>query len=257
MDSAFVILFLWVLFAGTHIGLGLVPVRMKIISAIGRVNFMIVFSVVAVLTFGSLILYFESAPISEYSSILYLPSNIIRPLMFVLSPIGVLFMTFGLCQYLDSSAASLSGECRPPVGIYKVTRHPFFLGVSITSFTHSMFSPSLSENIFFLGFTIYPLLGAFLQDLKLSKIRGNPYDQYVGKTSFFPLVAIFQGKQKLALKEFPVWIFSVTVAATVLIRFIHPYYKQIGGSKLVLLGFILGPGYFLFVEVRRLKRIKT
>jgi uncharacterized membrane protein len=84
-------------------------------------------------------------------------------------------------------------------GIFAITRHPVMWGVAIWAITHVISQATWRGFAFFGAFAATALIGSWLQqNRKLKTVPG--WAGFEAKTSFFPFVAILQGRAKLSLR---------------------------------------------------------
>ena len=57
MEEGLVTALLWLLFGGTHVVLTLRPIRQRLVGGLGEVGFIVVYSLIAILTFAALVHY--------------------------------------------------------------------------------------------------------------------------------------------------------------------------------------------------------
>jgi len=150
----------------------------------------------------------------------------------------------GLASYADSPMAVLKGRTDEPVGIYRITRHPFIWGVALIALGHVFLVKTLAGNIYFLGFFIFALFGAWHQDRKLIKKKGKKYQELIAMTSYFPFLAVLSGKQKLIFHELRLAVIIIAFIVSVFACKIHNYMHK--GSEYVFAAITVGMAFFFF-----------
>ncbi len=105
--------------------------------------------------------------------------------LFVVLAVLLLFMAFmqtdglsfiGIRQLFEKeSAGALVTR-----GLYRVVRHPLYT----FSLLYIWLSPSVSQNslVFYIGVTLYVLIGAYFEERKLLRDFGEAYAEYRSKT---------------------------------------------------------------------------
>lgn len=202
MSPAVIVLLLWLLFGVTHTALSHPPVRGRLVGSLGQRGYVLLYSMVAFATFIPLIWVFF-----EYRNphAVPLPALALTPgiwwatmlLMFV----AFMLLVLGFSRPNPvSSLLEKSGS--GAMGALRITRHPAFMGVAIMGLAHLLVNYSAIDRVFFGGLLIYSLLGCAHQDWRRRQTDEPGREQYFAETSFFPFVAILQGRNKLVLREF-------------------------------------------------------
>jgi protein-S-isoprenylcysteine O-methyltransferase Ste14 len=77
-------------------------------------------------------------------------------------------------------------------GLYRVVRHPLYT----FSLLYIWLSPRVSQNslVFYIGVTLYVLIGAYFEERKLLRDFGEAYAEYRRKTPMFIPGLVFGGK---------------------------------------------------------------
>jgi len=102
---------------------------------------------------------------------------------------------------LNSDPASFMEKPRDkPVGVYRITRHPVFVGVTVTALAHTIANGHASDIEFFGGFGLFSLVGCWHQDLGKLSAGDSTYKRFHAATSFLP----FAGRGAIrSLRELP------------------------------------------------------
>jgi uncharacterized membrane protein len=224
MTESAVLLFLWVLFGGTHLVLSSAKVRPLLIGRLGLGPFLGLYSLVAFATLIPLCWYYglhkHTGPQLWKifgGAYLYLP---VRDLQLALMGFAFVLLVAGLVSR-PPSGMIVSG---PPqaYGITRITRHPTFAAISLFGLSHCLVNGSLSDVIFFGGFAVFPWVGAWHQDTrKVVEVPG--YAQFKEVTSFIPFAAILRKQQPLNLYEFRWLVVLIALVIFYLVRAYHPY----------------------------------
>ena len=214
---------LWLLFIGTHVGLATASVRGALVSRLTERGYLIVFTVVASVTFSLLVAFFATHPVSGVPALGLGAHPVARPILLGISGCGVSLMTaaFAPTGYWDSPAVLMATGVRPAMGLERVTRHPFFAGTVLLMGSHLLLATDMASVIFLGGFVVLAILGPVHQAKKLRAKHGRAYDEYLASTSAIPFLAILQGRQQLALGEQPWALLILGALSAAGIRYVH------------------------------------
>jgi len=196
------------LFVLTHLGLGQPPLRDAVADRIGSVRFTVLYALLAWGSLGALLYRYmvERAHGPPGLGLAGIPWVHITAM--VLMGLGMVLMVTILAPsgYLRSAAVVFGTHTRAPRGMERVTRHPFFVGLTLSCIGHILIAPRLAGVIVFGGFGLLAMLGGPLQDRKLRARRGQPHADYLAATSIVPFVAVLRGRQTIVAAELP-WVF--------------------------------------------------
>jgi methanethiol S-methyltransferase len=110
---------------------------------------------------------------------------------FVVASLWVLTMAFkniNLSSFLGLSAADESTGLITE-GVFKVVRHPIYLGVTILLVGVFLISPTWTVAVSLVLSIVYIAIGIEFEERKLRKIFGTAYDDFArGKKKFIPFV---------------------------------------------------------------------
>jgi uncharacterized membrane protein len=221
MEPTLAIVGLWLVFGGTHVGLATRGVRDRLVASLGELGFRILYTLVASATFAALVMFyaahrFEGAPglaLGRYAPI--------RVLLIGAVGLGVVLHVMGLVGYPRSPNSVARPRVQPALGIARITRHAFFVGIALLAGAHTLLATRLVGTIFFAGLAALAVLGSWHQDQKLIALRGRPYADYVASTSALPFAAIASGRQPFAWRELSATSVILGVAAAIGLRHIH------------------------------------
>jgi uncharacterized membrane protein len=234
MEPAVTIAGYWLLLAGTHIGLAVVPVRSRLVRQLGDYGFAAVFSLIASVAFGLLVhayagLRFQGGPGLGLANV-----SGARELLLALSGAAMLLLLGALARYAKSPYAINSrrhdGE---PRGMERVSRHAFFAGTALFGAAHALLATHLVGTVFFGALALFATAGAWHQDRKLLALRGAPYARFVAATSAIPFGAILAGRQRLVLRELPWGHLAAGLVAAVGLRWMHAGILSSGGAWVI------------------------
>src|SRR5438093_8381613 len=221
MEPALTVVFFWLLFAGTHLGLATGRLRAALHARLGVWGFTVLFSLVAAGAFTLLIrgyaaLRFAGAPGLALGTVPALR----WPLMAVIVA-GIVQATVSLVSYPRSPMAVFGESVRTPYGIERITRHSFFVGIAIVATAHALLATRLVGTVFFAILALFVTVGAWHQDRKLLALRGAPYADYLAGTSALPFAAILAGRQQLVWRELSAGALFAGLVIAVLLRTVH------------------------------------
>ena len=238
MEPALGMTLLWLLFAGTHVGLATRRVRTALVDRWGEWGFRLLFTLVAAVLFTLLVRYYADHRLEGAPGLAAGNLAALRWPLMTLIVLGVALATGGLVAYPASPTALFADRVRPPRGLARVTRHPFFVGLALMALAHVLLAPRLVGTVFQGGFALLALAGAWHQDRKLLAQRGAAYKEYLASTSIVPFGAVLAGRQRLVWGELPLTALGAGLALAFALRFVHASLFANGGAWLV--GVVLG-----------------
>jgi uncharacterized membrane protein len=224
----------WGLFAVTHIGLTTLPVRGPLVRRLGERRFGILFSLIASCSYALAIAYYAQ---HRFEGAAGLGLGHVAALRWALSGlicVGVMLMAATFAGYAHSPYAVLGdGVVRSARGIERVTRHPFFVGLSLVALAHCLLATRLIGTVFAAGLVAVSLVGAWHQDRKHLARRGQPFADYLSATSMLPFGAIVSGRQRLESGEIPWNALLAGAALAAGLRWLHASLFAYGGAIVI------------------------
>src|SRR5215469_2074834 len=125
----------------------------------------------------------------------------LRPLVFVLVFVAVLFVVIGLSSPSPTSVGAegklAQGEAAVR-GITRITRHPFLWGVALWAFAHLLVNGDVASVMLFGTLLLLALAGTAAIDGKRRRRFGGQWQQFASRTSSVPFAAIATGRNSLA-----------------------------------------------------------
>jgi uncharacterized membrane protein len=209
------IVLLWAAFAATHMGVSSVRLRPRLVERLGEGGFVGLYSLVALAIFIPLVsTYFghkHTGPMRWYAGAF--PG--IRYVMYAGMGLAFSLVAGGLLR--PSPAAFVPGRAEAS-GIYRVTRHPLFMGAGVFGLVHLLVVPvNAAELAFFGGFPIFAIAGCLHQDRRKLLTAGGEFERFHAETPFLPSL----GASSLrAIREQPIAI-GLGVATAVVLRVYH------------------------------------
>lgn len=217
MDAPISLLALWGLFAATHMGLSSVATRRRLIDRLGTGPFLGLYSLVALAVFVPLVSVYlghrhEGALLWNLRSV----PGLVPVSMWVS---GVCF-AITVASFFQPSPASIGAGADPKaVGILRITRHPLFMPIAVLGASHTLINGYVTDVIFFLGLTVFGVVGCMHQDARKIVEEGPGFARFIDETSLVPFAAILTGRNKLVLSELP-WL-GIGVGAAAAVGFYH------------------------------------
>jgi uncharacterized membrane protein len=186
-------------------------------NAIGEKGYLGLYSLAAFATLGWLIWAYTKAPLEPLWPGLRLLPAILMPVSFILLVGGVLSR-----NPTAVGAARLMKHPEPAQGLIRITRHPMMWGFILWSGAHVAARGELTALVFFGAFLVLAALGALLIDLRKSRTLGEDWQRFAAVTSYFPFLAILQGRNSFRAAEIGWRIPLIGLALYVLLFWLHP-----------------------------------
>jgi uncharacterized membrane protein len=180
-------------FVGTHLAMSH-PLRVRLVSNLGEQVFLLLYSAVAFVTLVWMILAWRAVRNSfplwaapSWAGAIASGAMLIACILLV----GAFFR---------NPAFPRPGAKRAPVraasGVFAVTRHPMNIAFILWALTHIALWGSPRNLIVAGGILILALLGSIGQDGKKLDVIGEPWRQWMARTSFVPFAALLTGRAK-------------------------------------------------------------
>ncbi len=191
-------------FVGTHFLLSH-PLRLALMRNIGESGFRIIYTVVALLTFGWMILAFPGAdavPIWIAPAWWWAAGSAIMLLASIL-----LIGSFVRNPAFPHPGAEKQAT-RPATGVFAITRHPMNWSFILWASVHLSVWGSPRSIIVAAGILILALFGSIGQDRKKLAAMGESWRGWQSRTSFVPFGALLRGRVKWRAAN-PGWLVLV------------------------------------------------
>jgi len=219
MSPWFWVLFWWLLFGATHVGLSAQGVRRPLVARLGARGYQGLYSLIALGTFVMLVRsYFwhrHAGPLLW--NVGAIPS--VRHLAMLLPAAGVALLVGSFMQPSPVGMGPAKPEAR---GLTKITRHPFFCAFALWGLGHAIVNGFLADVIFFGGFVVFFVVGAMHQDARKRREEGERLESFYAETSVLPFAAVVSGRTHLTAAELPWAGLAIGLAAAVAIYLLHP-----------------------------------
>jgi uncharacterized membrane protein len=228
--APFAVFSAWLLFAGTHVLFGFPPLRERLATRFGEQRFVAMFAAIAAITLGVLAVavwrFGAEGPPGPGPAL----GATSRMGASIVAIVGLLLAIIALPAYPRSPMALFRTGFRPPSGIARITRHGFFVGMTLFASAHALLAATLAQSIHLLGFAVLAAVGAVAQDHKLLQRHGAEYAKYMEATSVVPLVAILQGRQRLTREDRMLRELLRAAAIALGVLLLHPLWSAWNGA---------------------------
>ncbi|WP_243395640.1 NnrU family protein [Sphingomonas oleivorans] len=178
-------------FVGTHFLLSH-PLRPALVGRLGERPFLGLYSLVALLTFGWVILAARTAPDTPLWWIAPSWAWQVASIVMLFASMLLLGSFFGNPAIPDPTGKRrMPGEAR---GIFAITRHPMMWSFTIWAVVHALLWGSASNLVITSGIGILAFFGALAQDAKKKRLLGEAWREWEARTSFWPFGAQLAGR---------------------------------------------------------------
>jgi len=180
-------------FVGTHLAMSH-PLRTRLVQTLGDQWFAVLYSAVAFVTLGWMILSYRAA---DEGYFLWLAPGWASP---VAAGVMLLACILLVGAFFGNPAFPRPGARRRPAraatGIFAITRHPMNMAFILWALVHIALWGALPNLIVAGGILVLALLGSIGQDHKKLNVVGEPWRTWMGRTSFVPFGALLSGRAK-------------------------------------------------------------
>ncbi len=169
-------------FLGTHFLLSH-PLRAPLVRALGGERpFQLVYSVVALVTFGAMI-YFYGAIGREPQ--LWVPNNVSWLLASLVMWFGSILFVGSFVRNPALPGARVSRGITP-TGVFAITRHPMMWGFASWAIVHLIVVATAKAMVLDGAILFLALAGSVAQDSKKRGLMGERWHEWSAQTAFFP-----------------------------------------------------------------------
>jgi uncharacterized membrane protein len=179
-------------FVGTHLLLSHTW-RLKLIGAVGELRFTLVYSIVALVTLGWMVVAYRA--IQDELPIWIAPDWSWWIASFIMLLASILLVG----SFVRNPAFPHSGAAqkkRPATGVFALTRHPMNWAFAIWAIVHLALWGEARNLIVDTGILILAIAGSIGQDRKKRATMGPAWVQWEARTSFVPFGALFAGRAR-------------------------------------------------------------
>ena len=217
VKDAAIIAALVVLLASSHLVLSSRRVRARLIARLGESQFLVWYSIIALVFFVPLFSFYLTHRHLGPQLWTVPDSGPVELALVLANAIGVVMLVAGL---LDPGPGSFLGKPREgPTGVYRITRHPVFVGVTLMALAHAVPNGYATDLAFFGGIAVFSLASCWHQDLRKLADDDPRFERFHAATNFLP----FTGRGALrGLRELSPLAVVIGIAVAVLARCLHP-----------------------------------
>lgn len=218
-DSFAPLLIASALFLLTHFGLSIPAVRDPLRGALGEKGFLIVYSLIAVITLAWLVAEYNAAP----TAVLWTAPALLRRLPALLMPIAFFLVVAGVTTRNPTSVGGdpLIARADSVRGVLRITRHPVMWGVTLWALVHLIVNGEVAAQIFFGTMLLLALLGTYAIDHKKRLALGENWARFAAVTSHVPFAAIAAGRNRLVWREIGAWRVFLALAFYAAFALLH------------------------------------
>jgi len=216
IDNGAQLYFATAAFLATHF-IPATPLRGVIVKAIGEKAYLALYSLLAFATIGWMVWAYNRAPLEPlWVGLRWLPA-VVMPFAFILLACGILSRNPTIV-----GADKLLKSPDPARGMIRVTRHPVMWSFILWAGAHVLARGELGAMVFFGGFLILAALGAVLMDQRKARTLGEDWKRFAAVTSYFPFLAIAQGRNSFKASEIGWRNPAIGLALYALFFWFHP-----------------------------------
>jgi len=216
IDNGAQLYFATAAFLATHF-IPATPLRGIIVGAIGEKAYLALYSLLAFATIGWMVWAYNRAPLEPlWVGLRWLPA-VVMPFAFILLACGILSRNPTIV-----GADKLLKSPDPARGMIRVTRHPVMWSFILWAGAHVLARGELGAMVFFGGFLILAALGAVLMDQRKARTLGEDWQRFAAVTSYFPFLAIAQGRNSFKASEIGWRNPAIGLALYALFFWFHP-----------------------------------
>lgn len=173
-------------FVGTHFALSH-PLRASVTRMVGDKGFQAVYSLVALATFGWMVMAFRAVPLAPP----LIEALTKSPAGWIVATVLMLFASVLLVgSFLGNPALPAPGAAalaaKGPRGVFHTTRHPMMWSMALWSVSHFLVSPTPRVLVLTLAVAVLALVGSHLQDRKKAVQMGAAWAEWEAKTGYWP-----------------------------------------------------------------------
>ena len=259
VSPAVAVLAAWLLFGGLHLLLSSPWLRAWLSNTLGERRFLVVYTLIAAVSLTLLAIAIARYGGEGRRALSLVTVPVAKWSLGAIALIGAALATAGLVNYSRSPMAELARrlrsphevrrkQLRAPAAVERITRHPFFVGIALLMGAHALLASTLTDAVFFTGFTLLALVGIPMQDRKLRARHGDVYGAYLNVSSAVPFAAAHRSTSGTAERVWPV--FLVSIAGATLLLALHPVWRLGHGASFAILVNIGG----LYAVARQFRR---
>ena len=180
-------------FVGTHLAMSH-PLRIRLVQNLGDQWFTALYSAVAFITLGWMILAYRA---TENSYFLWVAPDWARPV--AAGAMLLACILFAGSFFRNPAFPNPGAEPKMPdsaSAVFAVTRHPMNMAFILWALVHIALWGALPNLIVAVGILVLATVGSVGQDHKKLNVVGEPWRAWMARTSFVPFAALLSGRAK-------------------------------------------------------------
>lgn len=206
-------------FLGTHFLLSH-PLRASLVAKMGAGGFLILYSVVALATFGWAIFAFRAAPAGNP---VWGAGEAVWAVATVLMLLGsILFVGSFIGNPAMPGPPDKMNTAQAARGVFAITRHPMMWGFAAWALVHLLVSPQPKVLALTIAIGFLALVGSKGQDAKKAAIMGEGWRDWSARTSFVPFGNQLAGRASWASAWPGATVVLAGIALWLLATYLHP-----------------------------------
>lgn len=146
----------------------------------------------------------------------------VKPLVISLSALSFVFLYPATFNLLEIAAVQKPEIHLFESGIIRITRHPQMVGQVIWCLAHLLWVGSSFMVVTSIGLIAYHLFAVRHGDHRLERKYGQGFRELKQRTSVFPGLAIWQGRQPWRPQEFLRWAYVGVLSFVIILYSLHP-----------------------------------
>lgn len=163
------------------------PLRAPLVARLGEKGFAVVYSLVALASFGSAVQLWRQMPKEKLWDT---PAGAYGPALAAMLVASIFFVG----SVSSPNPAMMPGVRGEPKGLQRITRHPMMWSFAIWAGVHIVMTADPRTIVLATGVAVLALFGTMMQDSK-KKAQNPSYAAHMARTSHFPFLAILGGRQ--------------------------------------------------------------
>jgi uncharacterized membrane protein len=214
-------------FLVTHVGISSTPLRKILLDLIGANGYRGVYSLLAFITFGSMIYAYSNVPHTDF---IWLPDETAFKVTRVLMLLSVVLIVLGTMAKNPTSIMTEDAIDEEWTGVLKITRHPVQWAIMLWVTGHLISNGDTASVIFFGTFGLVSLLGTITMDIR-KRAEANPrWKTFYATTSNVPFAALIAGKTHFRASDIT---YQALIIGLVLYGVIYWFHQWVsGGARL-------------------------
>ena len=214
----------------THLGVSSTKVRDHIVDMIGEKVYLVIYSLVALVSLVYFIWIYLETPRYDY---LWMPNPDLYWFAKLSMPLACVLLVGAFMVRNPSNVGEVLSDgddvSKLVTGVVCITRHPFQWAIILWGIGHVTANGDIASIIFFSIFVLLSGAGSILLDFKKSKQLGESWRQYELLTSNVPFIALVKGRTSLRLEE----LYMPVALGLLLYGLMYYFHEMLTGSIIV------------------------